>query len=198
VMEFEPTGVSDARLIRLTRHLDSRGEFARTWCASEFERAGITFRPVQANMSLTRTSGTIRGMHFQRAPKAEAKLVRCSRGRIWDVITDLRPQSTSYLVSFGLELADEDATALYVPAGFAHGFQALTEGVTVEYLMEEQYVPDLADGFRYDDPSAKIAWPLPARLLSEKDLAWPALSTRPIWLSPDDPLKLRSEPTAAT
>jgi dTDP-4-dehydrorhamnose 3,5-epimerase len=198
VMVFQSLPVCNARLIRLTRHSDSRGDFARTWCIGEFEQAGITFRPTQANVSLTRARGTIRGMHFQRAPKAEAKLVRCSRGWIWDVITDLRPRSPSHGASFGLELADEDATALYIPAGFAHGFQALTSDVAVEYLMDEPYTPELADGFRYDDPAAKISWPLPARLLSEKDLAWPALSTRSFWLNPDDTAKLRGEPTAAT
>jgi len=186
MMAFQPTSAADARLIRLTRHSDARGEFARTWCLQEFERADIAFRPVQANMSITRIRGTIRGMHFQRAPKAEAKLVRCSRGRIWDVITDLRPQSPSYRGSFGFELADLDATALYIPAGFAHGFQALTEDVMVEYLMDEQYAPELADGFRYDEPAAKIEWPLPACFLSEKDLAWPPLSTRPFWLNVDN------------
>jgi dTDP-4-dehydrorhamnose 3,5-epimerase len=135
-------------------------------------------------------------MHFQRAPKAEAKLVRCSRGRIWDVITDLRPQSPSHRASFGIELADEDATALYIPSGFAHGFQALTDDVTVDYLMDEQYAPELADGFRYDDPATGIEWPLPARLLSERDLAWPPLATKHCWLKLDDAADLRGEPTA--
>jgi dTDP-4-dehydrorhamnose 3,5-epimerase len=198
VMVFEHVAVSGARLIHLAPSADSRGEFARTWCAGEFEQAGIVFRPVQANVSLTRTPGTIRGMHFQRAPKGEAKLVRCSHGRIWDVICDLRPQSPSHRASFGVELADRDGTALYVPSGFAHGFQALTNDVTVEYLMDQPYAPELADGFRYDDPEAKIAWPLPAHLLSEKDLAWPALSMRTFWLGHDHPGKIRGEPAAAT
>jgi dTDP-4-dehydrorhamnose 3,5-epimerase len=187
-MAFHPTGVADARLIRLNRRSDARGDFERTWCLKEFEEAGIAFHPVQANMSLTRTRGTIRGMHFQREPKAEAKLVRCSRGRIWDVITDLRSQSPSFHSSFGLELAGETAIALYVPAGFAHGFQALTDNVAVEYLMDEPYASEFADGFRYDDPAAKIEWPLPACLLSEKDLTWPSLSTRSLWLNPDNVL----------
>jgi dTDP-4-dehydrorhamnose 3,5-epimerase len=181
MMAFEPTCVSDARLVRLQPISDMRGAFVRTWCADEFAHVGIPFRPVQANMSLTVARGTIRGMHFQRDPKAEAKVVRCTRGRIWDVITDLRRHSASRGASFGVELADGDARALYVPPGVAHGFQSLTDDAQVEYLMSEQYAPGLSDGFRYDDPAAAIAWPLPARMVSERDLAWPPLSTREFW-----------------
>ena len=177
-MRFEAAGDSDARLIRLEPHADARGAFARTWCVDEFRRAGITFQPVQANSSLTRDRGTIRGMHFQRAPGAEAKLVRCSRGRVWDVITDLRPEARTFGASFGFELADGYANALYVPAGFAHGFQTLTDEVTVEYLMDACYAPNLADGFRYDDPAAGIRWPLAAGGVSAKDLAWTTLQSR--------------------
>ena len=195
-MDFQPVNLADARLIHLTRHTDPRGEFARTWCLAEFKTAGITFQPIQANRSSTRARGTIRGMHFQREPRAEAKLVRCSSGRIWDVIVDLRQKSPSFARTFGVELNCEDATALFVPAGFAHGFQALTDDVAVEYLMDEQYVPELADGFRYDDPATRIEWPLPARLLSEKDLAWPPLSTRSFWIDRNGGLADQAGPTA--
>jgi len=195
-MDFQSTNVADARLIHLTQHSDARGDFVRTWCLAEFESAGITFNPIQANMSSTRTRGTIRGMHFQREPRGEAKLVRCSKGRIWDVIADLRPKSSTFGRTFGVELSCEGATALYIPAGFAHGFQALTDDVAVDYLMDERYVPELADGFRYDDPATRIEWPLPARLVSEKDLAWPPLSTRSFWIASNSGPAGQAKPVA--
>jgi dTDP-4-dehydrorhamnose 3,5-epimerase len=183
-MAFRNAGQSDARLIALKRHSDSRGEFARTWSTDDFRHAGIAFHPVEANVSRTHARGTIRGMHFQRAPREEAKLVRCARGTIWDVITDLRPRSPTRRATFAYELSDDDGTMLFIPAGYSHGFQTLTDDVTVESLMGERYAPALADCFRYDDPAAGIAWPLPATLVSERDLAWPPLAARPLWRSP--------------
>jgi dTDP-4-dehydrorhamnose 3,5-epimerase len=183
MLEFVPTGAADAWLIQHDVHRDSRGDFARTWSSDDFEAVGIAFAPVQANVSTTSARGTIRGMHFQRAPQEEAKLVRCSRGRIWDVITDLRPASPTYRQSFWFEIGQGGSAAIFVPAGFAHGYQTLTDDVQVEYLMSERYAPELADGFRYDDPAAAISWPLPARLVSDRDLAWPPLAKRAFWLS---------------
>jgi dTDP-4-dehydrorhamnose 3,5-epimerase len=119
-------------------------------------------------------------MHFQHAPRREAKLVRCARGRIFDVITDLRPTSSTFRRSRDFELGT-DTPQLFVPEGFAHGYQTLTDDVLVEYLMNERYAPELADGLRYADPAAAIVWPLPPVLVSERDLAWPRLEGREFW-----------------
>jgi dTDP-4-dehydrorhamnose 3,5-epimerase len=132
-------------------------------------------------------------MHFQRAPHEEAKLVRCSQGQIRDVITDLRPASRTHRRSFSFDLGGDDPLALLVPAGFAHGYQTLSDDVQVEYLMNERYAPDLADGFRHDDPEAAIAWPLPVTLVSDRDLAWPPLASREFWREGARPAALRNE-----
>ena len=180
-MKFVSLGDSDARLIELTPVVDDRGSFMRTWCADSFAAQGIDFRPVQGNSSLTRTRGSVRGMHFQRAPKADAKIVRCTSGRIHDVIVDLRPTSPTRGQIFVNELAPSIATMVYIPAGFAHGFQTLADDSVVEYLMGIEYVADLSDGFRYDDPMIGIKWPKPATVLSAKDVAWPLLAERKLW-----------------
>lgn len=175
-MRFEPIGTSGARLIRLAPVGDQRGSFARVWCENAFREAGVAFTPVQANVSVTRGRGTIRGMHFQRMPKPDAKIVRCTRGRIHDVMVDLRGLVPNRSDVVEIELGEDEPTMLYVPAGFAHGFQSLTDVATVEYLMGEVYEPSLYSGFRYDDPAFKISWPLPATCISDRDLAWPLLS----------------------
>jgi dTDP-4-dehydrorhamnose 3,5-epimerase len=183
---LESTDLAGVHLLHANRYSDERGMFVRTWCAYEFEAVGIRFQPVQANMSWTKAKATIRGMHFQRSPRPQAKLVRCSRGRIWDVVTDLRPDSPTFGRSFGLELSEESGTALHISAGFAHGFQALTDDVTVEYLMDEVYVGELADGFCYNDPDAAIDWPLPAGPVLKRDRNWSSLRTREFWCRVDD------------
>jgi dTDP-4-dehydrorhamnose 3,5-epimerase len=181
VMKFIPLGQSDARLIELVVRLDDRGSFTRTWCAESFAAQGIDFRPVQGNNSLTRVRGSVRGMHFQAAPKADAKIVRCTAGRIHDVIVDMRPTSPTRGQIFANELSPTLASMVYIPAGFAHGFQTLADDSVVEYLMGIEYVADLSDGFRHDDPMIGIAWPEPVTVLSEKDAAWPLLSDRKLW-----------------
>jgi dTDP-4-dehydrorhamnose 3,5-epimerase len=180
-VKFVSLGDSDARLIELTPLVDDRGSFMRTWCADSFAAQGIDFRPVQGNNSLTRTRGSVRGMHFQRAPKADAKIVRCTSGRIHDVIVDLRPTSPTRGQIFVNELAPSLATMVYIPAGFAHGFQTLADDSVVEYLMGIEYVADLSDGFRYDDPMIGIKWPEPVTVLSAKDVGWPLLAERKLW-----------------
>ena len=181
-MNFAPVGESDARLIKLVVHADARGDFARTWCARSFAEQGIDFSPVQANTSVTRLRGTVRGMHFQRAPKADAKIVRCTSGRIHDVIVDLREQSPTRGRIYVSELAEDSGTMLYVPAGFAHGFQTRSDHAVVEYLMGVEYASDLYDGFRHDDPLLGIVWPEPVAPLSAADASWPALASRMPWL----------------
>ncbi|XUM21793.1 dTDP-4-dehydrorhamnose 3,5-epimerase family protein [Bradyrhizobium oligotrophicum S58] len=180
-MRFVPLGRSDARLIELTVRSDERGSFTRTWCAKTFAEQGIAFVPMQGNSSVTRLRGTVRGMHFQRAPKPDAKIVRCSAGLIHDVIVDIRPESATRGEVYACELGPSTARMLYVPAGFAHGFQTLTDDVTVEYLMGEDYVEQLSDGFRHDDPMIGIRWPQPVTVLSAKDAAWPSLAERGLW-----------------
>ena len=178
-MRFEPLDGSGVFLIRLDVRRDERGAFARVWCADAFARAGIAFHPVQSNWSTTARRGTVRGMHVQRAPHGDSKLVRVTRGRIHDVIFDLRPSSPTLGRAFSIRLAEEDETALFVPAGFAHGYQALTDAVTVEYLHgEAPYSPDHYDGFSPIDPDAAIEWPEPITLISEKDREYPPLGPR--------------------
>jgi dTDP-4-dehydrorhamnose 3,5-epimerase len=180
-VKFIPLGNSDARLIELFAHVDDRGSFTRTWCANSFSEQGIDFRPVQGNSSVTRTRGAVRGMHFQRTPKADAKVVRCTSGRIHDVIVDMRPTSATRGQVFANELSPSSGTMLYIPAGFAHGFQTLADDAMVEYLMGVEYVADLSDGFRHNDPMIGIEWPEPVSMLSNKDAAWPLLADRNLW-----------------
>ncbi len=181
-MQFSSLDGSDARLIHLKRHSDSRGDFARVWCTGMFQQAGLDFQPVQGNTSLTRRRGTVRGMHFQRAPFADAKVVRCSSGRIHDVVVDLREGSPNCGRSYHSELGDND-TMMFIPAGFAHGFQTLTDDVIVEYLMGIEYHPDYYDGARHDDPLLHIHWPEPITDLSERDGQWRNLAGRMPWLT---------------
>jgi len=180
-VKFIALGESDARLIELAPRADVRGSFTRTWCAESFAAQGIDFRPVQGNSSLTRVRGSVRGMHFQRAPKADAKIVRCTAGRIHDVIVDVRSTSPTRGQIFANELAPSSATMVYIPAGFAHGFQTLEDDSVVEYLMGVEYVEELSDGFRHDDPLSGIRWPEPVTVLSPKDAGWPLLSHRKLW-----------------
>ena len=180
-MRFVSLGDSDARLIELAVHVDDRGNFTRTWCADTFAAEGIDFTPIQGNSSLTRSRGTVRGMHFQRAPKPDAKIVRCTSGGIYDVIVDMRPTSRTRGQVYANELTPRSATMLYIPAGFANGFQTLADHTVVEYLMGVEYEAELSDGFRHDDPLIGIKWPEPVSVLSAKDAAWPLLSERKLW-----------------
>jgi dTDP-4-dehydrorhamnose 3,5-epimerase len=172
-MKFHSTRLDGAWLIELTPVKDERGAFMRTFCEREFGERGLETRFVQHSLSVNTHKGTLRGMHFQRAPHEEVKLVRCQRGVIWDVIIDLRPDSPSYLQWQGFELSAENGTQLYVPRGFAHGFQTLSDNCEVFYLISEFYAADAAAGLRHDDPRFSIDWPAPVSVMSEKDRAWP-------------------------
>ena len=180
-MIFNPTKLAGAFTIDVQPFQDSRGFFTRTFCEKEFGEHGLVQHFVQANHSGTQGKGVIRGMHFQRAPKADAKIVRCTAGRIYDVIVDVRSNSPTRGDVFAYELGPSAARMLYIPAGFAHGFQTLTDDVTVEYLMGIEYVEELSDGFRHDDPMIGIRWPEPVTVLSAKDAAWPSLADRNLW-----------------
>jgi dTDP-4-dehydrorhamnose 3,5-epimerase len=170
---FEATPLSGAFLIRPERRCDERGFFARTWCRDEFAAQGIAIAMVQTSVSHNRTAGTLRGLHFARPPASEAKLVRCERGRIFDVIVDLRPQSPSYLMHLEQLLDADEGTALYVPPGVAHGFQTLVDDSTVCYTMSEAYRAELADGVRYDDQALGVRWPMAVSVIAERDRRYP-------------------------
>jgi dTDP-4-dehydrorhamnose 3,5-epimerase len=172
-MEFSRTRLADAMVIDMQRHADSRGFFARTFCAREFAEAGLVTEFVQDSQSYNRARGTLRGMHFQTSPHREVKLVRCIAGAVFDVIIDLRAASPSYLEWEGFELSAESGRTLYVPEGFAHGFQSLADDTHVLYAISHPYAPEATAGVRHDDPVFGIAWPLPIAAISDKDAAWP-------------------------
>ena len=175
-MIFHETTLKDAWLIEPELRGDERGSFARTMCRDEFARHGLVTDYVQQNMSVSAKAGTIRGMHFQRPPYTEAKLVRCVRGTILDVIVDLRQSSPTYLKHEGFELSAENHRQLYVPPGFAHAFQTLVDDIEVSYLVSAPYTPEAEGGVRYSDPMLDIKWPLPVTVISEKDANWPLLT----------------------
>ena len=173
-MIFIPTRLGGATVVEPERHDDERGHFARIFCEREFASHGLPTRVAQANRSLTRREGTLRGMHYQLAPHAEDKLVRCERGSIWDCIIDLRPASPTYCQWLGVELSEANGRMLLVPQGFAHGFLTLSDDVAVSYQVSAFYTPGAERGVRFDDAVFGIAWPAPVRHLSAKDAAWPA------------------------
>ena len=172
-MQFHPTTLRDAWLIQLEAARDDRGFFARTFCVDEFAAHGLETNYPQHSISYSAHRGTLRGMHYQRAPHSEAKLVRCVKGDIWDVIIDIRPGSPSYRKWQHFELSGGTNYQLYIPKGFAHGFQTLSDEVEVNYLISERFKPQSARGIRHDDTAFGIAWPLPVTEISEKDLHWP-------------------------
>jgi dTDP-4-dehydrorhamnose 3,5-epimerase len=174
-MKFTPTELADAVTIELEKRADERGFFARTFCAGEFAAAGLATAFPQANHSRNARKGTLRGMHFQRPPAGEVKLVRVVRGAIHDVIVDIRPGSPSFGRWQGFDLDAEGGRMLYVPAGFAHGFQTLEDDTDVTYMVSHPYTPGAEGGLRWDDPIVGIRWPLPVASISEKDAAWPLL-----------------------
>lgn len=173
-MLFHPTRLKDAVLIELEKREDQRGYFARTFCEQEFDAAGLETRFVQANTSSNPQAGTLRGMHFQNPPHAEVKVIRCTRGAIFDAIIDLRRASPTFGQWQGFELDARSGTMLYVPTGFAHGYQTLTDDSEVGYLVSHPYTPGAEEGIRHDDPAFAINWPRPVSVISEKDARWPA------------------------
>lgn len=175
-MIFEPLRIPGACVIRPDKIGDDRGFFARVWCQREFEAQGLCIRVAQANISHSRRKGTLRGMHYQVPPATETKLVRCTRGAIYDVILDLRPGSPTRCEWVGVELTAEDRSMLYVPRGFAHGFQTLTDDAEVFYQVSEFYSPENERGLRYNDPSIGIEWPEEVTVISDKDRSWPDYS----------------------
>jgi dTDP-4-dehydrorhamnose 3,5-epimerase len=172
-MIFTQTGLPGAYSIDIERREDARGFFARSWCAQEFEAHALNPRMVQSNIGFSIKKGTLRGMHYQIAPDAEAKLVRCTAGAIYDVIVDLRPDSATHKQWVGLELSADNHRMLYVPEGFAHGYQTLVDNTEIYYQTSQFYAPASARGVRYDDPVFGIAWPLQVAVISDADAGWP-------------------------
>ncbi|HVK15858.1 MAG TPA: dTDP-4-dehydrorhamnose 3,5-epimerase [Fimbriiglobus sp.] len=177
-MRFLPTNLAGAYVIEPEPRTDERGLFARTYCRDEFATHGLNTTWVQCNVSFNRLRCTLRGMHWQAEPHAEVKLVRCTRGAAFDVIADLRPDSPTCRQWVGVELTAENRRTVYIPAGFAHGFQTLADDTELFYQMSEFYHPDLARGARWDDPALGIEWPPAAhRVIAARDLSFPDLPT---------------------
>jgi len=174
-MRFVETPLKGAFVVELEPIEDERGFFARSFCEREFSERGLAARFVQCNVSFNRSKGTLRGMHYQAEPHPEAKLVRCTAGAIFDVIVDIRPDSPTIYKWFGTDLSASNRRMLYIPAGFAHGFQCLVDGAEVFYQMSEFYHPECAGGLRWDDPRLGIEWPLPDPTVSQRDRAYPLL-----------------------
>lgn len=172
-MRFVETPLRGAFVLELEERADDRGFFARTFCREEFIAHGLKPDVVQCNLSFNHRAGTLRGMHYQVPPAAETKLVRCTRGGIYDIIVDLRSDSATYLRHFGIELTQDNRKALYVPEIFAHGYQALTDGAEVSYQVSTVYTPGSERGIRFDDPALGLSWPMPVTVISAKDRSWP-------------------------
>ncbi len=177
-MKFTPAKIPGVWIVEQERFADDRGYFARTWCAEEFAAHGLNSRLLQCSTSFNLKRGTLRGLHFQAAPHAEDKLVRCTRGAIFDVAVDLRPDSPTYKQWVGVELSETNGLALYIPQGFAHGFQTVTDNSEVFYQMSHLYHPTAGKGWRWNDPAFGITWPIPsAPILSPRDAAYPDFSS---------------------
>lgn len=172
-MLFAETKLKGAFVLDIEPREDHRGFFSRTFCQREFESHGLNPHVVQCNIAYNKKKGTLRGMHFQNAPYAEAKLVRCTKGAIYDVILDLRPSSPTFKQWVGAELTEDNHKMLYVPEGFGHGYQTLSETAEVIYQVSQFYAPEAASGVRHNDPAFGIKWPHKVTAISEPDRNWP-------------------------
>ncbi len=173
-MRFEALPIAGAMLVRIEPQRDMRGFFARSFCVDEFARHGLDAPAVQASVSYNERAGTVRGLHFQWPPSREAKLVRCLRGRLFDVLLDLRPRSPSYLRHVAVELDEDNRDAVFIPHGVAHGFQTLSAHTEVLYQMSDRYAPELAAGVRWNDAAFSITWPESRDIvIAERDANYP-------------------------
>jgi dTDP-4-dehydrorhamnose 3,5-epimerase len=171
-MIFKKTFFKSAYIIEIEKHGDFRGFFGRAWCRKEFADRGLNADLAQTNIGYSRSKGTLRGLHYQAAPYAEAKLLRCVRGSIFDVIIDLRPESSTYMQWLGIELDAESYRMIYIPEGFAHGYLTLEDGTEVMYQVSEYYTPGFERGIRFNDPAFAIRWPEDILFISDKDISW--------------------------
>lgn len=172
-MEFTKTPIEGAYLIDIRRIGDERGFFGRLWCEKEMADMGLATHICQSNIGVSTQAGTLRGLHFQKAPHQEVKIIRCPRGAIYDVIVDLRPDSPTFKQWFAAELTAANGRMLYIPEGCATGYQTLVDDTEINYHTTEFYHPESAHGVRYDDPAFGIEWPLPVTSISENDVNWP-------------------------
>ena len=175
-MNFVPTALPGVFVVEPQKLVDERGFFARTWCREALESRGLNPAVAQANVGFSPRRGTLRGLHYQAEPYAEAKLVRCTRGAVHDVAVDLRPDSETFLGWVGLTLSADTHRMLYVPEGCAHGYLTLTDDAEVSYQTSHPYVREAASGRRYDDPALGIEWPIAVAVISEQDRSWPLLN----------------------
>ena len=175
-MVFMKTEFSDVWIIDPSPQEDNRGRFVRAWCSREFSQHGIEFSPVQANLGFSVSKGTVRGLHYQDSPALEAKLIRCTRGAMFDVALDLRPESPTFGKWYGTVLSAENGRMIYVPERCAHGYQTLEDETEMYYMTSAFYTPSAARGARFDDPAFGIRWPLPATVVSQQDLNWPLVA----------------------
>jgi dTDP-4-dehydrorhamnose 3,5-epimerase len=174
-MIFKHTSIAGAYVVELQPKEDDRGSFARSFCRREFSAQGIDFLVAQCNLAYTRRAGTVRGLHFQEAQAAEKKLVRCLAGQVFDVIVDMRRDSPTYRSVHSVPLDPINRLALFIPAGIAHGYQAVSDNTEFFYMTDQFYSPEHEKGVRFDDPSLAIAWPLPPKNVTERDKRWPLL-----------------------
>lgn len=172
-MIFTETKIAGVFVIELERRSDERGFFARQWCADEFVRAGLNPAIAQINVARSTAAGTLRGVHYQKSPHAEVKLVRCTRGSVFDVAVDLRPESPTFRQWFGTELDAESGRMLYIPEGCGHGYLTLTPDADLVYQASVPYAPTSATGVRHDDPAFNISWPEAVKVISSQDQNWP-------------------------
>ena len=179
-MRILETQLEGCVLVELEPHADERGFFARTWCAREFAKAGLPAHLVQCSISRNSATGTTRGLHFQKPPSREGKLVRCARGAFVDVVVDIRPASPTFLQHLSIELDEDNGRGIYVPPGFAHGFQTQRDETDVLYHMTDYFAPEQASGLRWDDPALGIRWPGAPSVIGERDASYPDLDIE--WL----------------
>lgn len=174
-MKFVETPLTGAYVVELEPMRDERGMFARTFCRDEFRTIGFDKPIVQINFSVTRQKGTVRGIHYQRKPACETKIIRCARGEVLDVFVDLRAGSPTFLQWHGVHLSKDNMRMVYIPEGFGHGFQTLTDDVELIYHHSAVYSSEYEGGLRFDDPAAAIEWPLPVAAISPRDRSFPLL-----------------------
>jgi dTDP-4-dehydrorhamnose 3,5-epimerase len=184
-MIFTAAPLAGAYVMEPRKIEDDRGFFGRILCRDEFRQHGLRLDVPQTNVARTRRRGTMRGLHFQEAPHAEIKIVRCTRGAVYDVIVDLRPESPTFTRWFGVELTEDNFKALYVPEGFAHGYLTLVDDSEVYYHTSEVYHPESATGVRYDDPEFGIVWPIAVEIVSRQDSEWPDFAMRKALIGSD-------------
>jgi len=184
-MRFTETPIAGVWVIDPDFRGDDRGRFFRAWCSREFADHGIDFLPLQANMGFSVQRGTVRGMHYQVEPALEAKLVRCTRGSMFDVALDLRPGSPTYGQWFGAELTEDNGRMLFVPEHCGHGYQTLDDRTEMHYMTSQVYTPSACRGARFDDPAFAIRWPLPPTAVSDQDRSWPLVPPREMEHHPD-------------